>query len=140
MVHGLYSTHQKMKKPNSEARNVVEARLAVGLILGLALWKNVRGLYRRLHDESKIAVGVGPNGASDFLGYISETVDDAWIAKYRGSRIARFVAVEFKADNDKTAPDRLDAQIQFIATVEKAGGYAGFARSGDDVKKILRIN
>jgi hypothetical protein len=128
-----------MKKTNSEARNVVEARLAVGLIAGLALWKNVRGLYRRLFDESKIAVGVGPNGASDFLGYISETIDDEWIARNRGTKIARFVAVEFKADNDSTKPDHLAAQAEFIATIEKAGGYAGFARSGDDVKRILRL-
>jgi hypothetical protein len=129
-----------MKKPNSEARNVIEARLAVGLITGLALWKNVRGVFRRTFDEVKVAVGLGPNGASDFIGYISETVDDAWIARNRGSKVARFVAVEFKADADTTKPDHLAAQAEFIQTVEKSGGYAGFARSGDDVKKILRIN
>lgn len=129
-----------MKKPNSEARNVVEARLAVGLILGLALWKNVRGVYRRLKDETKVRVGLGPNGASDLLGYKSEKVDDEWIARNRGKLVARFTAIEMKADDDKTDPDHLERQAEFIATIEKAGGYAGFARSPADVKKILRIN
>ena len=128
-----------MKKPNSEARNVIEARLAVGMILGVSLWKNVRGVYRRLFDNSKVTVGLGPNGASDLLGYKSELVDDEWISKNRGKLVARFCAVEMKADKDDTDPEHLARQAEFIATVEKAGGYAGFARSGDDVKKILRI-
>ncbi len=129
-----------MKKPNSEARNVVEARLAVGMILGVALWINVRGLFRALKTEARIRVGLGPNGASDSIGYKSELVDDEWIARNRGKLVARFCAVEYKADDDDTPADHLERQTEFIATIEKAGGYAGFARSGDDVKKILRIN
>jgi hypothetical protein len=127
-----------MKNPNSEARNVVEARLAVGLLA--VLWKNVRGVYRRLHDETKIKVGLGPNGASDLIGYISEKVDDEWIARNRGKLVARFAAVEMKADDDNTPADHLATQVEFIAAIEKAGGYAGFARSPADAKKILRIN
>ena len=127
-----------MKKPNSEARNVVETRLAVGMLA--VLWKNVRGVYRRLHDETKIKVGLGPNGASDLIGYISEKVDDEWIARNRGKLVARFTAIEMKADDDNTDPEHLERQAEFIATVEKAGGYAGFARSPEDAKKILRIN
>jgi hypothetical protein len=98
--------------------------------LGAVLWKNVRGVFRQLRSEAKIKVGVGPNGASDALGYRKIVITHAMI----GMTIAQFLAIEFKTEDGVERKD----QEKFIQRVIADGGCAGFARSENDAVNIVR--
>lgn len=58
-----------------------------------------------------------------------------------GHTVAVFSAIECKASDWKFRPtdDHAAAQQRFIDLVRAAGGFAGFARSVDDAKEILRL-
>lgn len=94
----------------------------------LVLWRNTRGVAVAPSGE-RIAYGVGPNGASDWIGYKLVEITEGMV----GLTIAQFVAVEAKAP-DARAPD--DAQIRFVERVNKAGGRAIVARSKQDMEGL----
>lgn len=94
----------------------------------LVLWRNNRGVVT-LPNGSLVHYGVGPNGASDWIGYRQVKIT----AEMVGQTIAQFVAVEAKAP-DAGKPDEL--QIRFIGRIRKAGGQAIVARGREDIEKL----
>lgn len=50
----------------------------------------------------------------------------------------RYAAVEVKVPCGRTDPDRLAAQMRFIATIRQLGGRAGFATDVESAGRILR--
>ena len=69
-------------------------------------------------------------GSADTVGWKTEVITQEMV----GQKIARFVSIEYK-DNDGKARK---GQPEWCNAVWNAGGYAGFARSDDDVRDILR--
>ena len=58
-----------------------------------------------------------------------------------GKTVAIFTAIECKKEGfvfPKTPNETLKGQINFIEQVKKSGGYAGFARSDEEYKNILK--
>lgn len=97
-------------------------------VVDLTLWRNNRGSVE-LGDGKRLTYGVGPNGASDLIGFRTVVVTQAMI----GKRIAQFVAVECKAAGGEPTDD----QITFLDRITAAGGRAGIARSSDDAENII---
>jgi hypothetical protein len=93
------------------------------------LWRNNRGQVM-LDNGARIAYGVGPNGASDFIGYRRITITLDMV----GHRIAQFLAIEAKRPGAKARPDQAD----FIEQVNEDGGRAGVATSAEETIKVLR--
>lgn len=85
--------------------------------LGHRLFRNQRGRYQTPEGQW-VAYGVGPDGASDLIGW---------------TRDGRFAAVEIKRPGEKLRPD----QKQFIDLVIAAGGRAGVAYGPEDVEGVL---
>ena len=71
-----------------------------------------------LVGATRMDFGLGPDGASDLIGWCKDGV---------------FAAVETKTANDKIR----EGQPEFIEAVRKAGGRAGFAWSVEDAIAIL---
>lgn len=93
----------------------------------LVLWRNNRGEV--LLPQGRLRYGVGPNGASDWIGYRVVTVTPDMV----GLEFAQFVAVEAKAP-DAGSPD--DAQVRFIDRVNAMGGKAIVVRNKDELDKL----
>ena len=111
-----------------ETNIVTESQLTLSP-LGVVLWKNVRGVFRQLRSEARIRAGLGPNGASDGIGYQKIIITQAMV----GLPMARFCAIEFKtADGEER-----QHQQRFIDRVNADGGVAGFARSAEDAKRLF---
>lgn len=91
------------------------------------LWRNNRGIA--LQGERVVRYGVGPNGASDWIGYRELLVTADMI----GKSVAQFVAIEAKRPGEK--PD--ERQQKFIDQVNKHGGIAGSATSREEADEIL---
>lgn len=106
---------------NDEIHNAVKHRPQV------KLWRNNRGVAQ--YGNSTVVYGVGPRGASDWIGYIKETITQEMV----GQTFARFVAVEAKRPGGR--PD--DDQQRFINQVLDDGGRAGCATCGDDAWQII---
>lgn len=70
-----------------------------------------------------------PVGSGDTLGWKTEVITPDMV----GQKIARFVSIEYKAEDGKPRKN----QPEWHAAVWNAGGYSGFARSDDDVRRIL---
>jgi len=94
----------------------------------ITLWRNNRGEIQ-LDGGARLRYGIGPNGASDFIGYVSVTVTQAMV----GKRVAIFCAVESKRPRGEPTDD----QITFIDRIKAAGGRAGVARSAADAELIV---
>lgn len=94
----------------------------------LVLWRNNMGLATSANG-SPVRYGVGPNGASDWIGYRSVTITPDMV----GTEIAQFIAVEAKAPDART-PD--DAQLRFIGRIRKAGGKAIVVRGRSDLEDL----
>ena len=105
-----------------------DVRDAVADMPDVTLWRNNRGQVL-LPNGGRITYGVGPAGASDFIGYRSLVVTPDMV----GQRLAVFCAVETKAPGKALTP----AQEQFIERVRAAGGRAGVAHSADDAARVL---
>lgn len=73
-----------------------------------------------------------PTGFADVFGMTPVVVTPDMV----GKTIAVFTAIECKSARGKSR----DAQERFIAAVVAAGGRAGFARSVDDAKAIVKGN
>ena len=73
-----------------------------------------------------------PTGFSDLFGWTPTLITPQHV----GLQLAVFTAVECKAP--KRGPS--ESQGKFLAAVERAGGYAGVARSPDDALQIIRAH
>jgi hypothetical protein len=91
------------------------------------LWRNNRGVAQ--YGQQLVRYGVGPRGASDWIGYRVLTITPEMV----GQRIAQFAAIEAKRPGEK--PD--DNQQQFIDSVKSDGGLAGWADSAEKAKEIV---
>lgn len=70
-------------------------------------------------------------GMSDLVGWHTITITDDWV----GADVAVYSAIEVKQKNGRLTPE----QRAFIATVQKAGGFAGVARSVEEAKSVLTL-
>jgi hypothetical protein len=68
-------------------------------------------------------------GSGDTIGWRSVTVTPDMV----GKTIAIFASIEYKDDTGRARPD----QVKWHDVVCRAGGLSGFARSDDDVRRIL---
>lgn len=118
------------------AESSVQADVRLALGRDAVLFRNNTGALR--NDYGRLVhFGVGPDGGggSDLIGWKSITITPDMI----GQRVAVFLAIETKDVNGRTAKKRLEAQAKFIKQVQLAGGLAGFARSEDDARAIIRM-
>ena len=90
------------------------------------------------------AAAVMPDGSinekfksSDLIGIRPMLVTSEWI----GHTVGVFAAIECKESGWKLRPGdaRGQAQQRFIDLVRAAGGFAGFARSVEEARAILRL-
>ncbi len=79
---------------------------------------DVRDGVVTLKGAAQVTFGVGPDGASDLIGW---------------TRDGRFAAIEVKKPGQKPRPE----QFAFIEGVRRAGGVAGWATSADEAMAIL---
>jgi len=99
------------------------------------LFRNNVGLFTTLTGD-KIRTGLG-KGSSDLIGWTIKKVTQDMV----GKNVAIFTAVEVKKEGyvfPKTPNETLKGQINFVNQVKKSGGYAGFARSDEEYKNILK--
>ncbi len=84
-----------------------------------------------LRNARPVTYGVGPNGASDLIGFARIKVTPDMV----GRELAIFVAVEVKVPGEKPRPD----QEAFIRLVQAAGGLAGSATSESEAMALLSL-
>lgn len=94
----------------------------------VVLYRNNRGSVQLPHG-GMLTYGVGPNGASDWIGYQSVLVTEDML----GQTIAVFVAIEAK----RPGKSGTDAQDAFCEEVRAAGGKAGVVHSVEELARIL---
>ena len=94
----------------------------------VVLYRNSRGSVQ-LPNGGYLTYGVGPNGASDWIGYQTVIVTEDMV----GRSIACFIAIEAKRFGKSPTP----AQQDFIAEVRDAGGKAGVVHSAEELARIL---
>lgn len=83
---------------------------------------------KRLVNPRPLHAGLMP-GSGDLIGWTPVTITTEMV----GQTVAVFTSVE-----TKTATGRIrKGQPEWAAAIQKAGGYAGFARSDDDLRDIL---
>jgi hypothetical protein len=83
---------------------------------------------KRLVNPRPLHAGLMP-GSGDLIGWTPVTITPDMV----GKTIAVFTSVE-----TKTLTGRIrKGQPEWAAAIQKAGGYAGFARSDDDLRDIL---
>jgi hypothetical protein len=97
-------------------------------LLNVEKWRNTRGRFKDVRGQW-ITFGVGPNGASDIVGYRAIRITPEMV----GSRLAQFVAIEVK-DGKASVPDE---QRFYIDGINAAGGCAGVCRSVQDAAALL---
>lgn len=114
------------RKLESEVNKEIEA---AAKLLGVRLWRNNRGQVE-LPSGGRLTYGVGPNGASDYIGYRVVRIT----ADMVGRRIAQFLAVESKRPGENAT----EAQAAFASLVLEDGGQSGVAHSGEEAIWILR--
>ena len=68
-------------------------------------------------------------GSSDIIGITPVFITEAHL----GQTLGVFTAVEVKNKNGKPTPE----QLNFLQVVEKNGGYAGIAKSNNDIDGII---
>lgn len=75
--------------------------------------------------------------SSDLIGIRPMLVTSEWV----GHTVGVFAAIECKASNWTCRPndEHTQAQQRFIDLVRAAGGFAGFARSVEEARTILRL-
>jgi hypothetical protein len=77
-------------------------------------------------------VRIGEVGVSDLICCVPVTIT----ADMVGKRIGVFAAIETKKINDNTDKKRKEAQAKFINRIKALGGFAGIARSVNDVENL----
>lgn len=91
--------------------------------------RNNVGQYVDPKTGRPIRYGLGV-GSSDLIGWTPLVITPEMV----GQTVAVFTAVEVKSPTGKAT----EPQLNFIAQVIRAGGFAGIARSPADAEKILR--
>lgn len=127
-AHDIDAVNRKQSKTPERKVNE-EIRDTAKELRHVKLWRNNRGQVQ-LPNGGALRYGVGPNGASDWIGF--RTVEIT--ADMVGQHFAQFVAVESKAPKKNATQEQSD----FIDTVLEAGGIAGVAHSGCELRGILK--
>lgn len=70
-------------------------------------------------------------GSADLIGWRTITITPDMV----GQRVAVFCSIEVKAPRGRVSPE----QLAWEATVRRAGGLSGIARSEDDARGILDL-
>lgn len=113
----------------SEAKTQQEIRLAAASA-GTVLFRNNQGAYKDANGRW-VKYGVCNPGGADLIGWTPVVITPDMI----GRTVAVFTACEVKSAKGKPT----DAQVNFIGAVQKAGGFAGVARSVADLLAIVKI-
>lgn len=98
------------------------------------LFRNNRGVAKfrekkcRCKITSRVRYGVGPNGASDYIGFRSVVITPEMV----GKTIAQFAVIEAKDTGEKPEPE----QYEFIDNIRAAGGFAGWFDGPEMVQEI----
>lgn len=114
---------------SSEAAIQQHVRLALAKA-GAAIFRNNIGAYTDPKSGRVIKYGVCNPGGSDLIGWTPVVVTPAMV----GSTVAVFTAVEVKTPSGRPT----EHQLNFIAQVLRAGGFAGIARAPGEAVAILR--
>lgn len=96
-------------------------------ILNTKLYRNTRGRYQK--DGRWISFGIGPNGASDLIGFRVVRITPEMV----GARMAQFTAIEIKREGAPLEDD----QRFYIEGINAAGGHAGVCRSPGEAAALL---
>jgi hypothetical protein len=112
----------------SEAAIQQQVRLALSRAGAVAFRNNV-GQYVDPKTGRPIRYGLGV-GSSDLIGWTPMVITPDMV----GQTVAVFTAVEVKAPHGRPT----EPQLNFIAQVIKAGGFAGIARSAAEAVNILQ--
>lgn len=115
---------------------VQNAVKAMAQIKGCYLWRNNRGMAKfpsKKGPDTWVAYGVGPNGASDLIGYKPVKITPDMV----GQTVAVFMSIETKREDGGV---KSQEQIAWVEEVNKNGGIAGFASSVDDFLELLSCN
>ena len=128
---------------SSEAVNQQQIRTNIAL-QNIELWRNNVGAcqdvtgrvirYGILNDSHEINQRFK---SSDLIGIRPMLITPEWV----GHTVGVFAAIECKESGWKLTPGdkRGQAQQRFIDLVTQAGGFAGFARSVDEARAVLRL-
>lgn len=111
----------------SEAAIQQQVRLALSRA-GVVAFRNNIGAYMDPKTGRPIQYGVCNPGGSDLIGWTPVVVTPDMV----GKTVAVFTAVEVKTPTGKATQH----QLNFIAQVLKAGGFAGIARSPQEAVSI----
>lgn len=98
-------------------------------LFGVIAWRNRRGMLP-LPNGGMLPFGVGPHGASDFIGYTPVRIT----ADMVGRQIAVATFIESKTDTGSVQPH----QQAFLDEVKAHGAIAGVARCGEDVRTLVQ--
>lgn len=98
--------------------------------LGMRLWRNNVG---KLPDGKGgwVSYGIQNPGGSDLIGFKRVTITPDMV----GQQIPIFTAIEVKSEKGKAT----DAQITFINFIVASGGFAGIARSREDLDGLVSM-
>ena len=111
----------------SEAAIQQQIRLALSRA-GVVAFRNNVGQYTDPKTGRPIRYGLGV-GSSDLVGWTPTLVTPDMV----GRTLAVFTACEVKAPNGRPT----EHQLNFIAQVLRAGGFAGIARSPQDALQLI---
>ena len=114
----------------TESRTSSEIIRAIGKDQRLKVFRNNMGVAKQT-DGSVVRYGVGPNGASDFIGWTTVEITPDMV----GKKVAVFTSIEMKSDSGRVRPE----QEHWIGAVLAAGGRAGIARTADDAMRIAGL-
>jgi hypothetical protein len=117
-----------------------DVRTAAGM-LDAPLWRNNNGSF--YNGMRQVRFGLGNDSkavnevmkSSDLIGITPRLIMPGDVGRIMGI----FTAVEMKAPDWHMIPSdhRAAAQLNFIEVVKRHGGFAGFARSVDEYRKII---
>lgn len=112
----------------SEAAIQQQIRLALSRA-GAVMHRNNIGAYFDPKTGRMIQYGVCNPGGSDLIGWTPVVITPDMV----GKTLAVFTACEVKAPNGRPT----EHQLNFIAQVLRAGGFAGIARSPQDALQLI---
>lgn len=94
------------------------------------MFRNNVGQFTDPKTNRPIRYGVCNPGGSDLIGFTTTEITPDMVGKI----VAVFTAVEVKTGTGRAS----EHQLNFIAQVLRAGGFAGIARSPGDAVAITR--
>jgi len=93
------------------------------------LWTNTRGKFQT-KDNRWIKYGIGPNGASDEIGFLEVEITQEMV----GHKLPILSAIEMKIPGK----DAVDNQQDFLDNMDRHNAVTGVAREPEDIPKIIR--